>query len=143
MTKRSDVYGTMLDPEVASARLREAGARMTAQRRSVLEILAGNRTHPTAEAVIAQVQAKLGYVSPATVYNTLQTLEELGVVRRIDGLESRAHFDPDTSAHQHSICRRCHRVWDVDCNEAPAGIPDGFTVVEVLIQGICADCARE
>ncbi len=61
------VYGSMLSPREAERRLREAGARMTAQRHAVLEILAGNRTHPTAEEIIAMVRDKLGCVSTATV----------------------------------------------------------------------------
>ncbi|MBI2843162.1 MAG: transcriptional repressor [Armatimonadetes bacterium] len=132
----------MLTPELAAGGLRRSGARMTAQRRAVLEILSGNRTHPTAESIVSHVQSRLGYVSPATIYNTLQALEELGFVRRIEGLEHRAHFDPDTSDHQHAICRRCKRVWDVDYPQFLPGAPGGFVVEDVLIQGICAGCAN-
>lgn len=131
----------MLSPEEAERCLRDQGARMTAQRRAVLNILAGNRTHPTAEAVVSEVRDRLGCVAPATIYNTLQTLEELGFVRRIDGLENRAHFDPDTSEHEHAICVNCRRVWDLASIAAPADLPDGFAVSEILVHGVCKDCA--
>lgn len=137
------VYGTMLSSDEAQRCLREQGARMTAQRRAVLSILSGNRTHPTAEEVVSEVRRRLGCVSPATIYNTLQTLEELGFVRRIDGLEQRAHFDPDTSEHEHVICRQCRRVWDVASIAAPADLPDGFEVSDILVQGICKACAGQ
>ena len=140
MRGRSEVYGAMLSPELAALRLKESGARMTAQRRAVIDILAGNRTHPTAEEVASQVEAKLGCVSPATIYNTLEALAELGFVRRIDGLEQKAHFDPDTSDHQHVICRKCKRVWDIDLADRMPGLPHGFVAEGVLVQGVCEGC---
>lgn len=137
----SAVFGAMLEPELAAVRLRDSGARMTAQRWAVLEMLHGNRTHPCADEIVAQVQRKLGCVAPATIYNTLEALEDLGFVRRIDGLEQKAHFDPDTSAHQHAICQRCRRVWDVGPVEAPVDLPERFVVKDVIIQGTCSGCA--
>lgn len=132
----------MISPMYAETRLKEVGARITAQRRAVLEILHNNRTHPTAEAVIDQVQERLGCVSPATVYNTMDTLEALGLIRRIEGLENKAHFDPDTSDHQHAMCRKCSKVWDIESPESIQGLPDKFSVEDVIIQGLCADCAK-
>lgn len=143
MTAANMVLGKMLSPDEAERSLREQGARMTAQRRAVLSILSGNRTHPTADEVVGEVRQRLGCVSPATIYNTLQTLEELGFVRRIDGLEQRAHFDPDTSEHEHAICVGCRRVWDVASIASPADLPEGFEVSDILVQGICKDCAGQ
>ena len=137
------VYGAMLDPRQAERQLREQGARMTAQRHAVLEILSGNRTHPTAEAMVAEVRERLGCVAPATIYNTLDTLVKLGCVRRIDGLEQKAHFDPDTSDHEHAICLQCRTVWDVGPVQSPADVPQGFAVLNTLIQGICGPCAHQ
>lgn len=142
MANRDQVYGAMLKPDEAERRLREQGARMTAQRLAVLEILSGNRTHPTADEIVADVRDRLGCVAPATIYNTLETLEELGFVRRIDGLEQRAHFDPDTSEHQHAICLECKRVWDVEQMEVPDDLPEDFEVLDILVQGTCGQCAR-
>lgn len=140
-TERS-TYGAMLKPEQAAVRLKQTGSRMTAQRMTVLEILSDNRTHPTADAIVHEVRNRLGCVAPATIYNTLETLEGLGFVRRIDGLEHPAHFDPDTSEHQHAICLKCKRVWDVAPVAPPPDLPSEFQVSDILIQGICADCAK-
>lgn len=129
--------GGMISRDRALSRLRESGARMTAQRRAVLDVLEGNRTHPTAEDIIARVQQKLGDVSPATIYNTLESLEKLGLVRRLDGLEQKAHFDPDTSEHQHAICRNCKRVFDVSLQQVK--VP-GFSVEDIVIHGLCHEC---
>jgi Fur family transcriptional regulator, peroxide stress response regulator len=139
---RGQVHGAMLEPQLAEQQLRQHGARMTAQRHAVLEILSGNRTHPTVEELVAEVRERLGCVSPATIYNTLDTLVKLGFVRRIEGLEQKAHFDPDTSEHEHAICLQCRTVWDVGSAAAAAEVPDGFTVLNTLIQGICGHCAH-
>ncbi|MEI6503110.1 MAG: Fur family transcriptional regulator [Armatimonadota bacterium] len=139
---RGQVYGAMLTPAEAEEQLRKHGARMTAQRHAVLAILSGNRTHPTAEEMVAAVRERLGCVAPATIYNTLDTLVKLGFVRRIDGLESKAHFDPDTSDHQHAICLECRTVWDVGPAPTPAELPAGFTMHSTLVQGICGPCAH-
>jgi Fur family peroxide stress response transcriptional regulator len=141
MTDHDSVSDRMISIEEAGNRLRECGARMTAPRRAVLEILSGNRTHPPAEQIVEQVREKLGCVAPATIYNTLEALEKLGFVRRIDGLEQRARFDPDTSDHEHAICIRCRRVWDVTRMQLPADLPELFVVTDTLIQGICRECA--
>ncbi len=63
-------------------------------------------------------------------------------MRRIDGLEARAHFDPDTSLHQHVICDVCKKVWDIAPGFAPPDLPDGFTAKNIMIQGICEDCSQ-
>lgn len=132
----------MLTPREAAEELRKQGARMTAPRYAVLEILAGNRTHPTADNLVALVRDKLGCVAPATIYNTLDTLVKLGFVRRIDGLEHKAHFDPDTSVHQHAICLQCRTVYDVGPVAAPADLPEGFSLLNILVQGTCGSCAH-
>lgn len=131
--------GKMISFDEAALRLKGAGSRMTAQRRAVLDFLEDNRTHPTAEDIVAHVQAKLGDVSPATIYNTLESLEELGLLRRIDGLEVRAHFDPDTSPHEHAICRACRKVFDVQVERLD--VPH-FNVEDVTIRGLCEKCAE-
>lgn len=133
----SDHDGGMISRDVAASLLRETGLRMTAQRNAVLELLEGNRSHPTADAIITKVQERLGYVSAATIYNTLESLEELGLIRRIDGLEAKAHFDPDTSYHHHAICSSCKRVFDVDLGETR--VPN-FTVDNIVIHGLCDEC---
>jgi Fe2+ or Zn2+ uptake regulation protein len=141
-TPHGQAYGAMLTPQEAEGQLRKHGARMTAQRYAVLEILSGNRTHPTVDEMVAEVRERLGCVAPATIYNTLDTLVKLGFVRRLEGLEQRAHFDPDTSDHQHAICLECRTVWDVGPAPQPADLPEGFTMLNTLVQGICGHCAH-
>ena len=117
---------------------------MTPQRRVVLQLLDGNRTHPTAARIVEQTRERLGCVSVATIYNTLDTLVALGLVRRLDVMESSVHFDPDTSAHHHFVCRVCHAVLDVPASAATEiEFAGGHRVEDIVLKGICARCGKD
>lgn len=130
-----------LRPALAEELLRAAGVRMTPQRRAVLGVLDGNRSHPTAAEIIERVRARIGAVSVATIYNTLEKLVDLGLVRRLDVMEASAHYDPNTSAHHHFVCRECGAVLDAPPKFAArlAGF-DGHTIEDVILKGTCAKC---
>lgn len=99
-------------------RLRQRDWRLTAQRRVVAEVLAGEHVHLTAEAVHGRARALLPEISLATVYNTLNELVAMGEVREAQAGEGRRRYDPNvTSAHQHLQCVRCGALFDVE----PAG----------------------
>lgn len=115
---------------------------MTPQRRAVLGVLDGNRSHPTAAEIVEQVRGRIGAVSVATIYNTLETLIDLGLVRRLDVMTASTHYDPDTSAHHHFVCRACGAVLDAPPKFAArlAGF-DGHTIEDVIFKGTCFTCS--
>ncbi|MFJ2706470.1 Fur family transcriptional regulator [Streptomyces sp. NPDC087428] len=130
-------------------RLRGRGWRMTAQRRVVAEVLAGEHVHFTADEVLERATALLPEISRATVYNTLGELVSLGEVIEV-GTDGRARrYDPNAHhPHQHLVCSVCGTIRDVHPDTDPlAGLPPserfGFTVseVEVTYRGLCPDCA--
>ncbi|MFD4631059.1 Fur family transcriptional regulator [Streptomyces sp. NPDC058284] len=130
-------------------RLRGRGWRMTAQRRVVAEVLAGDHVHLTADEVLAQAALLLPEISRATVYNTLGELVTLGEVAEVavDGRAKR--YDPNAHRpHQHLVCSGCGAIRDVRPDGDPlADLPPaeryGFTVsaAEVTFRGRCPDCA--
>lgn len=132
----------MLNINTASKALKKAGARMTAQRYSVLEILENNTSHPTVEEIVDQVKKKIGHVSIATIYNTLDVLEHHGLVRKIDGLEAKSHYDPNTSNHHHAICKNCKKVFDVFFKFPESNTLQNFKINEIVFQGLCNKCAN-
>ncbi|MEU1350622.1 Fur family transcriptional regulator [Streptomyces sp. NPDC005775] len=129
-------------------RLRARGWRMTAQRRVVAEVLAGEHVHFTADEVLARATSRLPEISRATVYNTLGELVSLGEVIEVatDGRAKR--YDPNAHhPHQHLVCSRCGAIRDVHPRgDLLAGLPEserfGFTVseAEVTYRGLCPDC---
>jgi Fe2+ or Zn2+ uptake regulation protein len=130
-------------------RLRKRGWPMTAQRRIIAEILAGEHVHLSAEEIFQRAVARLPEISRATVYNTLKTLTELGELLEISSNERAKRYDPNASdPHHHLICQRCGLIRDVHPKgqgnlSLPSGERYGFHVtgVEIMFRGLCPPCA--
>ncbi len=128
-------------------KLRDAGMRITPQRRAVWSVLEGTpHGHLTAEEVFEQAKGELPEISRATVYNTLAALVDAGLLR---ALESRGAllYDPNPDpTHHHFRCRECERLHDVHV-EGVEGLrvadEPGFSVEQktVLFEGLCPECA--
>ena len=137
-------------PTDSTARLRERGIQVTAQRLAVLRALAG-RPHITADAVAAIVRAEIGAISLQSVYDALSLLASEGLIRRIQPSGSPARFEDRVGDnHHHLICRSCGRVVDVDCavGAAPCltAIDDlGYEIdeAEVAYWGRCPECLEQ
>jgi Fur family peroxide stress response transcriptional regulator len=127
--------------------LRRAGRRITEQRRLVCDYLAQTATHPTPSQVYADLAAAYPDISRATVYNTLNALQELGAILEIGFGADHTHYDTDTSPHANLICLRCHEIQDhhgpLMLNDLPAqAAAGGFRAVAVRVDvfGFCAAC---
>ncbi len=129
-------------------RLRDRGWRLTAQRRVVAEVLAGEHIHLTADAVHGRAQQLLPEISLATVYNTLNELVDMGEVLEISTGDGPKRYDPNTTAaHHHLYCVECGALRDVkpkgtDRLALPASQQHGFELLEVdiVFRGRCPDC---
>jgi Fe2+ or Zn2+ uptake regulation protein len=131
-----------------SAALRERGQRVTPQRLVVARVLDELRRHATAEMVFGEVSARMPGVSLPTVYATLELLEELGLVARVASEGGAIVYDPRTEEHHHLVCRRCGAIVDVDADVQTAAVvaaarTAGFAPdsAQVVVRGLCADCA--
>ena len=87
--------------------LRNAGGRVTAPRRAVLDALLSGGDHPTAEDLAARVREVHPDVAVSTIYRILEHLEDLGVLVHVHLGHGPAvyHFADDT--HVHLVCRAC------------------------------------
>ena len=133
--------------QVFSTVCRERGLRVTHQRAEVFRELAGTGEHPDAETLLARVRARVPQMSQDTVYRTLATLEESGLIRRVDSAGGRARFDANFDAHHHLLCTECGRITDIysdtfNALAPPRGARRWGQVKRVQVQfhGICADC---
>lgn len=128
--------------------LRGAGLRVTRPRLAVLDAV---RAHPHADTdtIIGAVRASLPDVSHQAVYDSLNTLTEASLVRRIKPAGSVARYETRTGDnHHHVVCRGCGSIADVDCavGHAPcltASDDHGFVIdeAEVIYWGTCPSCA--
>ncbi|AFC48942.1 MULTISPECIES: Fur family transcriptional regulator [Mycobacterium] len=133
-------------------RLRMADLRVTRPRVAVLEVVDAN-PHADTETIFSAVRVGLPDVSRQAVYDVLNALTAVGLVRRIQPLGMVARYESRVGDnHHHVVCRSCGTIGDVDCavGEAPCLTPsdddnvlDGFVLdeAEVIYWGLCADCS--
>ncbi|HEX5989923.1 MAG TPA: Fur family transcriptional regulator [Solirubrobacterales bacterium] len=131
--------------ERAKTRLNEAGFRSGAARRRVIELLEGEHCAVTA----LEIDRRLPSVGRATVYRTLEQLEQLELVHRVDvGGEVVAYERNDPGEHHHHVvCVRCGRLVPFEDSGLEraihvAGETTEFEIVshDVLLRGICPGC---
>ena len=129
-------------------RLRARGLRWTAQRRTLVGVLAGTSGHVTGADLVERCRAVDPTTTPSTVYRTLDVLEDLGIVRHAHGADGREEFHVRPAAdHGHLRCDRCLQVWEIGPDEARSLVvaieaARGFTVdlSHLSISGRCAAC---
>ena len=92
------------------ATLREQGVRITTARRAVIAALVASDGHVTAEDVTIAVQRQAPEIHLSTVYRTLESLEELGVVDHVHLGHGSAVYHLAENRHQHLVCERCKKV---------------------------------
>ena len=132
---------------VSDELLRGAGLRVTRPRVAVLDAVAA-RPHADTDSIIAATRLALTDVSHQAVYDSLNTLTESGLVRRIKPNGSVARYETRIGDnHHHVVCRSCGAIADVDCahGEAPCLTPSdshGFVIdeAEVIYWGACPAC---
>ena len=127
--------------------LRKKELKITPQRRAILELLADDDSHPTAEQVHQRILSIMPDVSRTTVYNTFRELIELGELTPVHDLsEGGQRYDTNNETHHHLYCVQCHKLIDVDhdfegLNLTPEET-SGYEVLsrQVTFYGICPDC---
>jgi Fur family transcriptional regulator, ferric uptake regulator len=133
--------------EQAEVRLNKAGFRTGAARRQVIELLDGQPCAVTA----LEIDRRLPSVGRASVYRTLEQLEQLELVYRVDvGGETAAYERNDPAGHHHHmVCVRCERLVpfsDPDLERAIHAIGEraDFEIAahDVLLRGRCPRCAE-
>ena len=131
--------------DLASA-LRDRGMRVTPQRVVLHRALRELDRHVTADELLESVSDRLPNVSLPTIYATLELLEELGMVRRVQRAGTTL-FDPRTDHHHHLICTSCGSIEDLESDLDTARLERaaarrGFEHerIEAVVHGRCAKC---
>lgn len=127
---------------------RSQGMKVTHQRMEVFRELAGTEEHPDAEALYQSVRTRVPSISRDTVYRTLASLEEQGIVHKAEILSGKARYDANVDRHHHFVCTKCGRVRDFyseALNELP--VPETVSTLgrvesaHVQLRGLCSACA--
>jgi Fur family ferric uptake transcriptional regulator len=142
------------DGLAAVSLLHEIGQRVTKPRVAVLaQIIAAGDEHLTAEQLFEQVTANHADVHKATIYRTLESLTEAGVLTHVHldrGLRAyhRAASVRLGSSHLHAQCSTCGQVIDLPAGvlgrtAARIAVATGFQLDEThaALSGRCRACA--
>ncbi len=118
--------------------------RLTRQRREVYDVLLERRDHPTVQEVFARAKERMPKISLATVYNCLEALMQVGLVRQVNLHRSPSRVCPNLSDHAHFHCDACGQVSDIPLEATPCPtLPDGAVLhqQEITLRGLCPHCA--
>lgn len=92
--------------------------KLTPQRKLILEIFLENQDeHLSAEEVYRLIQEKGEDIGLATIYRTLDLLDELGVLHKLNFGDGKSRYEINKSEkshhHHHLICVKCHEIMEV------------------------------
>jgi Fur family ferric uptake transcriptional regulator len=136
--------------EKFNAHLAEQGLKLTHQRHIILTHLLDAKVHMAADELFAALKTKDPTLGKATVFRTLNLLENAGIVARVLKADGKPHFEVNLLRphHDHAICIECGAIQEIKSdkieqyqNEAVAKL--GFVPLwhrhEVF--GRCRGCA--
>ncbi len=96
--------------------LRRRGLRITAQRLAIAKIVFENiKDHPSFMQILEKVRSSMPGISPSTVYNNLQLLEQLGLIKSFD-VAGETRYD-DIHDHINVVCIDTGKAFDLDDEE--------------------------
>ena len=133
----------MYDKNSIIQTLKSKGLRVTPQRFAVYTNLLHRTDHPTAEQILSDLNQDVPTLSQATIYLSLQTLQEVGLVRQVLLEEGVCRYDANISPHHHFRCQCCGKIedipWDAFSNLMFNGVRSGLKVAkyEVIVEGRC------
>jgi Fur family transcriptional regulator, ferric uptake regulator len=128
--------------------LDRAGYRLTEPRRSLATLIADQTGHFTAATLVEAARDRRLGVGRATVFRTLEVLEDLGAVERLDlPTGEHAYVGCEPAHHHHVVCSRCGRTDEIEDAGLRAVVADiaratGYRVDEHRLElfGLCPDC---
>jgi len=115
------------------------------QRESILNIVRGTHSHPTAEWVFSKVKKALPNVSLGTVYRNLGLLADNDKIQAIH-FNGVIHYDGNMKNHQHFYCIECKTIIDIHIpnksfvSEVEQKTNHIISNSHVQMNGICKSC---
>ena len=127
---------------------RTHGFAVTHQRQVIYETLVSMPGHPSPEEVFARVRKKVPAISLATVYKTIHTFVDSGLLREVSLHHGSLRVDNNVAPHHHLVCKECKSILDVDESafeplRFKQRLPQGFKFERfaVDILGLCSHCS--
>jgi Fur family transcriptional regulator, ferric uptake regulator len=123
------------------------GQRQTRQRDQIVSVIRAASGPLTVQEILERAQQELPGLGVATVYRTLNLLQEAGQVNTVILPTGETRYEmSDIGHHHHFQCRVCQQVYDLD--HCPVSVPDGASLGkgyvvenhELTLYGVCPAC---
>ncbi len=130
------------------------GKRLTQERETIVREIFADHEHFDSDQIVArltQPRRDGGRVSRATIYRTLSSLEEAGLIRKVARANDREVYEHDYGypQHDHFICEKCQQLVEFRNDEISTVLErvaadHGFRMSghRLEVHGICAACAK-
>ena len=129
---------------------REHNLKVTPQRAVIYKELLKAKNHPSIEDILKKVRATLPNISFDTVYRTVLSFSDIGIINIVAGYGGSKRFDPNVAQHHHFRCTKCNKIVDfyseyLDNIKIPKGIRTQFNILskKVLLEGVCRQCSKK
>lgn len=136
--------------EAAVQMLKQNKLRVTPQRQIVLHYLMTHHNHPDVGTLFNELTAAHQDLSLATIYNTLNTLVETGLVIELENGDAGTHYDYFGRPHFHAVCQNCGKITDIFYDdfsnlEQAAIKQSGYLITEdhIELYGYCPECQKK
>lgn len=130
-------------------KLKKKNIRMTSQRLAILEYLAKDGNHPTANEIYEALKHDIPNMSVATIYNNLNFFKQAGILMELPFGDGSNRYDLSETRHYHAICTVCGKVVDFDYDELDIveAFVESQTNFKVLnhdfkVTGLCEQCQK-
>lgn len=119
---------------------------MTKYEKQIYDIVNASREHLTADQLYGKLQEVYPAVSRATVYNNLNKLCDIGMIRRVSLEDSPDRYDR-IEKHDHLVCQKCGKLSDVCCDDLTHMLKkqfgEDFLFYDLKVYYICPECRKE
>lgn len=122
--------------------------RHSQQRENIKSGLMQYCVHPTAEELYMKLKPQNNELSLATVYRNLNKLAGSGLIKKIEGLSGKVHYDHNVDEHFHVICVNCGKINDLNIefvdNTLKSLIENNTNYdilnYDIVVKGLCENC---
>ena len=141
--------------EDINKKLKRSGYRLTPQREVIVEtLIESNSELLTAEEIFIKVKNINSSIGLATVYRTLDMLQELDIVKRIPYRDGMSRFDLVKSSNDNQsfylLCQKCGKIEEIkepilENTEKRIEQEHRFKIItrQLTFHGICQECLKK
>jgi Fur family transcriptional regulator, peroxide stress response regulator len=130
--------------EFLTEQLKSKDIRPSYQRVKVLEYMYHKGGHPTVDEVFRALSADIPSLSKGTIYNSLHTFVDAGLVQVVDIDETEKRYDITLTSHGHFQCEVCGTIYNfqVNIDQVPIDGLNQFEITQknIYFRGLCPNC---